>query len=290
MKRVLPFLLVLVFAASSPALADSHAAQGAHPDEDHWSILTHVLPATLAQNVKHLLGPTTFMEHQPVSKLAHVVMAALVMVLLLLGGLVVRARLSGKNAENYVVPTGRFDLVVFFEAVVDAAYGMMVDMMGEKHARRYFPLVGGLAFFILLSNLLGSIPGFLPPTDNWNTTLALGLVVFLAYNYYGVREHGLGYLKHFFGPIQVWYALPLMIFMFFIEVVGHVVRPMSLSIRLMGNIFGDHTVLAIFLAFHIIFLPIPLQILGLLVAVVQTFVFCLLSTAYIAMAVAEEEH
>jgi len=300
MKKVLGLLLVLVFALSVPALAEEHGAapagasveghEGAHPDEDHWSVLTHVLPATLSQNLKHLLGPTTYVEHQPVSKVAHVVMAALAMLLLIGGGLVARVRLSGKKAENYVVPTGKFDVVVFFEAIVDAAYGMMSDMMGEKHARRYFPLIGGLACFILVSNLLGSIPGLLPPTDNWNTTLALGLVVFLAYNYYGVREHGLGYLKHFFGPIQKWYALPLMIFMFFIEVVGHVVRPMSLSIRLMGNIFGDHTVLAIFLAFNIIFLPIPLQILGLLVAVVQTFVFCLLTTAYITMAVAEEEH
>ena len=289
MKKALGLVLVLAFSLSVPAFAEEHA-QGAHPDGDHWSILTHVLPATLADNLKSLLGPTTVVAHEPVSKVAHVIMAALVMVLLLGGGLVARLRLSGKNAERYVVPTGRFDLVVFFETIVDVAFGMMADMMGEKHAKRYFPLVGGLAFFILLSNLLGNIPGFLPPTDNWNTTLALGLIVFLAYNYYGVREHGLKYLKHFFGPIQAWYALPLMIFMFFIEVVGHIVRPMSLSIRLMGNIFGDHLVLAIFLGFHIIFLPIPLQILGLLVAVVQTFVFCLLTTTYISMAVAEEEH
>jgi len=202
---------------------------------------------------------------------------------------VARIKLS-RNPDDYVAPKARFDVVTFFEVIMSAAFSTMSDMMGEKEARRYFPLIGGLAFFILVSNLLGSIPGLLPPTDNWNTTLALGLVVFGAYNFYGVREHGLSYLNHFFGPIRKWYALPLMIFMFLIEVIGHVVRPMSLSIRLMGNIFGDHTVLAIFLGFGILFLPLPIQVLGLLVAVVQTFVFCLLSVAYISMAVAEEEH
>jgi len=282
MKRAFLLAPLLLIGVAAPAWAAGHG--------DHWSVLQYLLPQTLAHNLQGLLGPVTFVEGEAPSKVAHVVFAGLVALVLLLLGLAANRRLSGKNREEAIAPGPQFTALTFFEMVVDAALSTMAGMMGEKNARRYFPIVGGLAFFILLSNLLVSIPGFLPPTDNWNTTLALGLVVFLAYNYYGVKEHGLGYLKHFFGPIQKWYALPLMLFMFVIELIGHVVRPFSLSIRLMGNIFGDHMVLAIFLGFHMIFVPIPIQVLGLLVAVVQTFVFCLLSTAYIAMAVADEEH
>lgn len=290
------FVLVLCLAAGPAVASESaHGADGAtgaaHAtvDGDHWSILTEVLPPAFAHNLRGMMGQT-YVAHEPVSKIAHMFMAGLAMILLLGMGLVAHRLLTGDRRDEYVAPSGGFGVVVFFEVIVGSALETMTDLMGAENARRYFPLIGGLAFFILISNLLGSIPGFLPPTDNWNTTLALGMVVFLAYNYYGFRKQGLSYMAHFFGPIRAWYALPLMLFMFLIEMIGHVVRPMSLSIRLMGNIFGDHTVLAIFLGFHLIFLPLPIMMLGFLVAVVQTFVFCLLAVAYISMAVAEEEH
>ena len=288
--RVLTATVLLSLATAGPVMAGDHAqAEEAHASGDHWSVLSAVLPATAVHNLQGLLG-TTYIAKEPVAKIAHVFMAALVFVLLIGMALAANRRMKGDGLEEAIAPPPRFTVLTFFEIIFGAAYATMSDMMGEANARRYFPLIGGLAFFILLSNLLGSIPGFLPPTDNWNTTLALGLVVFLTYNFFGFREHGLSYLNHFFGPIRKWYALPLMLFMFLIEMIGHVVRPMSLSIRLMGNIFGDHTVLAIFLGFHLLLVPIPVQVLGLLVAVVQTFVFCLLSVAYISMAVAEEDH
>ena len=163
--------------------------------------------------------------------------------------------------------------------------------MGEAAAKRYFPLIGALAVFIFFSNVLGMIPGFLPPTDVLDTTLALGLVVFVSTHYLGVKEHGLSYFKHFLGPIVAWYALPLMILMLLIETISHMVRPLSLGIRLMGNIMGDHKVLGIFLGFGVLFLPLPIMVLGSIVAVVQTMVFCLLSMVYIALAIEHaEEH
>ena len=282
-------LSVCLLGLPAHAAEAAHASAEAHVDGDHWSVLSEILPAAFKHNLTGMMGQT-YVAHEPVSKVAHMFMALLAMVLLLGMGLVARRHLTGDRQDEFVAPNGRFGVVVFFEVIVSFALDTMTDIMGAENARRYFPLIGGLAFFILISNLLGSIPGFLPPTDNWNTTLALGGVVFLSYNFYGFREQGLGYMAHFFGPIRVWYALPLMLFMFLIELIGHVVRPMSLSIRLMGNIFGDHTVLAIFLGFHLIFLPLPIMLLGFLVAAVQTFVFCLLAVAYIAMAVAEEEH
>ena len=157
--------------------------------------------------------------------------------------------------------------------------------MGREAAVRYFPLIGAVALFILLSNLLGLIPGLVAPTDTLNTTFALGLCIFLATHYYGVRAHGFGYFKEFLGPVIKWYALPIMLLMLVIEIISHFVRPASLGIRLMGNIMGDHSVLLVFLGFGVLFVPLPVMVLGLIVAVVQTLVFSLLSIVYISLAI-----
>ena len=136
------------------------------------------------------------------------------------------------------------------------------------------------------------MPGFQPPTANLNTTLALALPVFFATHFFGVKEHGLAYFKHFFGPILKWYALPLMAIMLLIEIISHLARPLSLSLRLLGNMYGDHQVFAVFmglLAVPLIY-PIPILALGLVVCIVQTLVFCLLSMVYIGLAVAHEDH
>jgi F-type H+-transporting ATPase subunit a len=114
-------------------------------------------------------------------------------------------------------------------------------------------------------------------------------VVFVATHIFGIRAHGIAYFKHFLGPIIKWYALPLMLLMLVIETISHLVRPLSLAIRLMGNIMGDHKVLGIFLSFGVLLVPLPVMALGLLVSVVQTLVFCLLSMVYIALAVEESE-
>jgi F-type H+-transporting ATPase subunit a len=142
--------------------------------------------------------------------------------------------------------------------------------------------------------LIGLLPGFSPATDNFNTTLALGVIIFVTTHIYGLKENGWKHVKHFFGPI--WWLAPLMVV---IETISHLVRPLSLGIRLMANMMADHMVLTIFLGLlptaylMRLWLPIPLPmyLLGTIVVLVQTLVFCLLSTIYIAMAIEQhEEH
>ncbi len=157
--------------------------------------------------------------------------------------------------------------------------------MGKKNAVKYLPFIGSLAFFIFFCNALALLPGFAPPTDTLKTILALAVLVFLATHYFGVREHGLKYFKHFLGPI--WWLAP---FMVIIEIISHIARPLSLSMRLMGNMASDHKVVATFTMLVPLLVPVPFLVLGTLVVIVQTLVFCLLSMVYISMAVAHEEH
>ena len=125
----------------------------------------------------------------------------------------------------------RFGLRNLFEMLADTIFNLMASVMGEKEARRYLPLIGTLFFFILFSNLLSLIPGFMPPTDTLKTNLVLSVLVFVLTHVFGVRAHGIKYFKHFLGP--VWWLAPLMLP---IEIVSHIARPVSLSMRLLGNI------------------------------------------------------
>lgn len=181
----------------------------------------------------------------------------------------------------------------FVEVVIEG-FGGLLDQMIGRQGRQFLPFIGTTGLFILTSNLLGNIPGFQPPTANLNTNVALAVTVFIYYNYSGIRKHGLrNYLKHFCGP--VWWLAPLI---FPIEFIGHLARPVSLSIRLFGNMFGEEAVITILLALvwlvmpYFIWLGIMLP-LSLFTAVVQTFIFIMLSMVYIAGAVEEghgEEH
>ncbi|NUM87851.1 MAG: F0F1 ATP synthase subunit A, partial [Bdellovibrionales bacterium] len=152
-------------------------------------------------------------------------------------------------------------------------------------AAKYLPVVGTLFLFIFVCNLFGLIPGFSPPTDNVNTTLACGLFVFLYYNYRGLREGGLHYLKHFLGPVwyMAWMILP-------IEIISHSVRPFTLALRLKGNMMGDHTVLAVFTDMFGYGVPVAVYFLGLLVCLIQAFIFVMLTMVYISMAKDSEHH
>src|ERR1035441_8062874 len=166
----------------------------------------------------------------------------------------------------------------------------MKDMMGPKRAKRYFPLVGSLACFILFSNALGLVPGFAPPTSNWNVTMGCALVVFVMFNYYGFKENGLGYLKHLFGPYIGWWGIPINLLLFVIEVISTLIRPLTLSIRLMLNMAVDHLLVTLMLGMMALLLPIPVMILGTLVVIVQVMVFCLLTSIYISLATEHEDH
>jgi F-type H+-transporting ATPase subunit a len=178
------------------------------------------------------------------------------------------------------VPTGMQN---FMEVVIGGIENMVDETMGEK-GKPYFPLIATLALFVLVSNLIGLIPGFFPPTANLNTTAACAIIVFLSTHVVGIKKHGFHYLKHFMGPI-LWLA-PLM---FFIEIIGHLSRPLSLSLRLFGNMNGHELVLMIFFALAPFLVPLPMMLMGVLVSFIQAFVFMLLAMIYIQGSL-EEAH
>ncbi len=214
----------------------------------------------------------------------HILGGLLVFVLLGLFG-VGYALSIHRSGDGGAVPARRFGLRGLFETFGDMVYGLMEGPMGPKNARKYLPLIGTLFLFILFSNLLSLIPGFLPPTASLKTNVALAVLVFILTHVFGVAEHGLKYFKHFMGPL--WWLAPLMIP---IELVSHIARPVSLSMRLLGNITADHKVGAVFFGLIPLLVPVPFLVMGVFVSVVQAVVFSLLSTIYISTAIAHEGH
>lgn len=179
-----------------------------------------------------------------------------------------------------IIP-GRFQNVM--EVVVDGIDTFLTDTMGPE-GRKFFPLIATLGIYILTSNLLGLIPGFESPTANLNTTVSLAVVVFAMTHIVGVRVHGIKYLKQFMGP--VWWLTPLMLP---IELISHLSRPLSLSVRLFGNIMGEDIVLAVVLLLVPLLVPLPVIVLMIFTSCIQTVVFMLLTMMYIAGAM-EEAH
>ena len=215
--------------------------------------------------------------------LTHVLVTTVVLLFVIYGSLRFKAGLA--TADQGLVPPRKMNLRNFFEVMAESVYGMVEGAMGEHNAKRFFPLVGTLWLFILFGNLIGLFPGFVSPKDTIKTNLAIALVVFLLTHYYGLKEHGGSYLKHFFGPIAA--LAPLM---FVIELVSHFARPVSLTLRLMGNMIADHKVIFAFFTMVPLFVPVPFYLLGLLVCLVQAIVFCTLTMVYLGMAVEHEEH
>jgi F-type H+-transporting ATPase subunit a len=210
----------------------------------------------------------------------HTFTAALVAVLLVV--LACLARRSLARADNRIIPDSGLTLRNLMELLVEFIVGLVDGIIGKK-GRRYAPLFGCFFFFILTANLMGLIPGFSPPTSNLNTTLGLGIVSFCAYNFFGAQAHGFGYTKHFMGPVL--FLAPLFIIL---EGVSHLVRPVSLGLRLFGNMFGDHLAVEIFTDLSKLGVPVIFYLLGTLVSLIQAFVFTLLSVIYVAMAVSHD--
>jgi F-type H+-transporting ATPase subunit a len=212
----------------------------------------------------------------------HVSNAIIVSIIILI--IVILGYRQLKRTEDEIVPEPKFTFRNFVEMLVESLSDIIVDTMGPR-GKEFILIVGTLALFILFNNLSGLVPGFLPATDNVNTTFACSLTVFVMTHYYGFREHGIRYLKQFVGPF--WWLAPLMVP---IELIGHLARPLSLGMRLFGNITGDHIVTVIFFGLVPLIVPLPVMCLGLFVAFVQTFVFMLLSMAYFSGAISHEEH
>ncbi len=197
----------------------------------------------------------------------HVTYTWLAMAILI--GLSLAARFRLKKTA----PTG---LQNFLETIVGGLENFVIDTMGPE-GRDYLPLIGSLFLFILVCNLQGLVPGFDSPTANLNTTLALALVAFTMTHYIGITRHGIGYVKHFLGPI--WVLAPLMLP---IELISHFARVISLSFRLFGNMIAKHKLLLVLALLAPYIAPVPILGLGLLVSFVQAGVFTLLTMLYLS--------
>lgn len=220
----------------------------------------------------------------------HIVHGGLVAVFLIVCGLIYK--LSLKPVEQEIIPDGKVSVKNFFQMMCEALYGLISGPI-PHNTEKYFPVLAAVFIYIFFSNLMGVIPGFLPPTENMATGLSVGLVVFFYYHYVGMRAQGVkNYWAHFLGPdignnigmllLRFGFIGPLI---FIIEIISHSVRPISLSLRLFGNINGDHLVLGVFNGLVPLLVPIVFLAFGIFVSLVQAFVYTLLSSIYIGMAV-----
>lgn len=204
----------------------------------------------------------------------HVVYSWFVMILLIVLGAI--------GAKSLSMIPGKAQNI--FEMIISGMEEFMVDITGEE-GRAIFPLLATVFLYVATCNLIGLVPGFFPPTASINTTLSCALVVVVFTHVIGIKYHGFKYIKHFMGPI--WWMVPIMLP---IEIISHLARIMSLSFRLFGNMMGHELVLMIlFMLAGAFFAPLPIMAMGIFVALVQAFVFFLLSTMYFAGAM-EEAH
>jgi len=209
----------------------------------------------------------------------HVVMAVLILAGATVLCVIIRSRLSVENP-------GR--LQILLETLISAVNGLLDENIGPK-GRQYLPLVGSVGLFILVGNLMGLIPGLMAPTSNINTTLGCALTVWVYYQFHGLKTQGVGgYLKHFAVPpgAPIWIA-PVF---FPIEVISHLSRVLSLSVRLFGNIFGEELVILILFTIVPFVVPLPMMFLGIITAVLQAFIFVMLTMIYLQGAVVVEHH
>jgi F-type H+-transporting ATPase subunit a len=200
---------------------------------------------------------------------AHVTYAWVVMVVLAVSGFI-----AGRTAT--VVPRG---IAHLYEVILEAILGFTKGMLGDE-ALRFFPLIATFSLFILTGNLIGLIPGFESPTANLNTTVALAVVAVMYSEFVGIRTHGPGYIKHFTGPL--WWLAPLMLP---IEIISHLARMLSLSLRLFGNIRGEDILLAVLLGLVPYLIPVPIILLAVFTSFLQAFIFVVLTLIYIQGAV-----
>lgn len=230
-----------------------------------------------------------FLDHVPVLKEwpPHLVLLGGVVLFLSIAFLFARRPLTmalSDSEKGLWLPQRIFRWFHVFEILGEQFYQVAQSVLGAQGARRYFPMVAALFFFILFSNLLGLVPGLTPFTDNINVTAALGVFVFFYYHWVGIKAHGLAYLKHFLGPV-LWLAPLLLV----IELASHLFRPLSLALRLRANILGDHIVLGIFSDLVPYFLPVLFYGLGVFVSLMQAFVFCLMTMVYISLSTSHDD-
>lgn len=280
--------------ATTPPAAE-HATEAAGHTT---SAAAHAEP-WIVEQVNHLLGPAALKVEQAImppiyglfGKTWHappadkaipeqVVWAVLAFIVAVALVLFLRGRLSVDR------PSRGQQLL---EVMVEQLRALLNQVIGP-YGQRYLPVIGGFAVFILISNLMGQIPGLGAPTDNINVTGALGITSFAYYISMGFRQQGWRYLKHFAGGLTGWTALLMGWMIFIVEIVSNTVRPVTLSLRLFVNLFADHKIGEAFIGLFAPIVPIFTIVLGVFVAFVQTFIFIMLSMVYLSETVPHEEH
>jgi F-type H+-transporting ATPase subunit a len=217
-------------------------------------------PYLIFVKIFEALGLSHFAHEYP-----HVIYSWVVMTILIVFG-----ALAAKSIS--IIPSKGQN---FFEIIITGIEDFMVDITGEE-GRWLFPIIATIFIYIFSCNLIGLVPGFFPPTASLNTTLSCALTVVVFTHVIGIKYHGIKYVKHFTGP--VWWMIPIIMP---IELIGHLARILSLSFRLFGNMMGHELVLAILFGLAgLFFAPLPIMGLGIFVALVQAFVFFLLSIMY----------
>ena len=188
-----------------------------------------------------------------------------------------------KRATNPVVPDSTLTTRGLFDLAAEFLIQLGDDMMGKQN-RKYLPFVGTVFLYVLTMNLLGLVPGYAAPTASLGANFGIALIVFVLYNAWGIKEVGIGnYFKHLLGPNMAIAPLFLLI-----ELVSHVFRPASLSLRLFGNMTGDHAAISVFTDLTKVGVPVPFYLLGTFVCFMQAYVFTLLTMVYIGGAVTHE--
>lgn len=196
-----------------------------------------------------------------------------------------------KMSDEELLPPKKFNFFAFIELCWSVVASTLESTIGEHQWKKYVAVLGGTFFVLIVSNLSGVLPGFEPATASMGFTFAAAMLIFVYFNFYGFKEAGFDYVKHLAGPV-IWIA-PLM---FVIEFVSLLSRPVSLSLRIFGNVSGDHFVFAIFSnlmkGIYIPFVPVPAIFLafGTFVACVQAFIFMTLSAVYIKLALDSKSH
>jgi F-type H+-transporting ATPase subunit a len=207
---------------------------------------------------------------------SHIVMALLITAIIILF-----FKLTVKKENLSVREPGKMQN--FLEMIYKFFQGLVDDVIGHE-GRKFIPLLATLGLFIMVSNLLGLLPEMGSPTANLNTTAGCAIFVVLYYHYQGIKKHGIwGYIKTFTGT--TWWLAPLLLP---IELISHFSRPLSLSLRLFGNIFGEDLVIIIIAGLMPLLAPLPVMALAVITSLLQAYIFVMLTTIYLAGAMAEE--
>jgi F-type H+-transporting ATPase subunit a len=242
---------------------------------EHSVYVAELFNRLLGKPISAVLGRLGLQPRDPL----HPVPDYLVMVLIVTVLLILLLGLASRRLA--LLPSKRQS---FLEVIINAFEGLLTDIIGEP-GKKYLPMIGTIGLFIFSSNMLGLVPGFMSPTSKLNVTAGCALTVFVYYHWQGIKAQGpLRYLKHFAGPIPALAPLLLPI-----ELISHFSRPLSLSLRLFGNIFAEELLIVIIASIVPFVLPLPFMAVAIFTAVIQSFVFVLLACIYIAGAVAHEE-